>query len=118
MIPYPGLSEVFQDHPINAISRACRVRGTFMRFGVLTSVLVFFVVGGEVLLDQLAIGSASAVFMVGTELVIAGACIGLFAIIAALGLAISIVLEDDSSITDKPAVIKLELVELNPKRMR
>ena len=54
-----------------------------------TSAFAFFVVEGYVLHDQWEIGHASAMFMLGTALVVAGVCIGLFAIIAAIGLAIS-----------------------------
>ena len=54
-----------------------------------TSAFAFFVVEGYVLHDQWEIGHASAMFMLGTALVVAGVCIGLFAIIAAIGLVIS-----------------------------
>ena len=111
MIQDPSLSEAFHQHSINATSRASRVRGTFVRFGLLTSASTFFVVGGEVLLDQWAIGSASAVFMLGTELLIAGACIGLFGVIAAIGLAISALFENEPPIAVEPTDRELKLVE-------
>jgi hypothetical protein len=111
MIRYPSIPEAFHENQANAISRAYRVRGTSMRFGILISVLTFFLIGGDVLLDQWTIGSASAVFMLGTELVIAGACIGLFAIIAAIGWAISTVFENRPSIANKRATIDLDFVE-------
>jgi hypothetical protein len=49
--------------------------------------------------------------MLGTELVIAGACIGLFAFIAAIGWAISIVFEDKPLRADKRAATNWEFVE-------
>jgi hypothetical protein len=66
-----------------------RVRSRLMGFSLWTSVLTFFAIEGYVLQDQLEIGHASAMFMFGTACLIAGVCIGLFAIIAAFGLAIS-----------------------------
>jgi hypothetical protein len=71
------------------------VRSGFMRFGLWTSALTFFVLEGYFLLDQLEIGYASAVFMLGTAFLIAGFCIGLFAIIVAIGLAISAAFSDE-----------------------
>jgi hypothetical protein len=53
------------------------------------AVLAFFVVSSDVLLDQWITGYASAQFILGTAALIAGICIGLFAIIGALGLAIA-----------------------------
>ena len=66
---------------------ARQARRALMRFSLLASVLVFFFVGGTVLLDQWIIGHASAAFIFGTAVLIAGFCVGLFAIIAAIGLA-------------------------------
>jgi hypothetical protein len=60
-----------------------------MSFGIWTSAFAFFVIEGYALHDQWEIGHASAMFMLGTALVVAGVCIGLFAIIAATGLVIS-----------------------------
>jgi hypothetical protein len=60
-----------------------------MRLGLLVAVFAFLVVGSDVLLDQWIIGYASAQFILGTAALIAGICIGLFAIIAGLGLAIA-----------------------------
>jgi hypothetical protein len=76
---------------MSPLSPARRVRRMFMRFSLLISVVAFFVVGSTVLLDQWLEGQASARFMFGTALVIMGACIGVFAIIAGIGLAISTV---------------------------
>jgi hypothetical protein len=74
---------------MNAPSQEHRVRSRFMGFSLWTSILTFFALEGYVLLDQWEIGHASAVFMFSTACVIAGVCIGLFAIIAAIGLAVS-----------------------------
>ena len=71
---------------MNALSPARRARRALMRFSLLISVLAFFVVGGTVLLDQWIMGHASAGFILGTAILIAGICVGLFAIIAAIGL--------------------------------
>ena len=60
-----------------------------MRLGFLVAVLAFLVLGSDVLLDQWIIGYASAQFILGTAALIAGVCIGLFAIIAGLGLAVA-----------------------------
>jgi hypothetical protein len=65
------------------------VRSRFVSLGLWTAAFAFFVVEGYVLHDQLEIGHASAMFMFGTAFVVAGVCIGLFAIIVAIGLAIS-----------------------------
>ena len=51
--------------------------------------------GATVLLDQWIIGHASAGFILGTAILIAGGCVGIFAIIAAIGLAVSILLRDE-----------------------
>jgi hypothetical protein len=45
---------------------------------------------GYALLDQWLIGHAGALFMFGTALLSAGACIGLFALISAIGFAVSL----------------------------
>jgi hypothetical protein len=80
---------------MNAPSPARRVRSTFMTFSILVSALGFFVVEGYALQDQLAIGHASAIFMLGTACLTAGACIGLFAILMAIGLAVSAVFSEE-----------------------
>jgi hypothetical protein len=64
-----------------------------MRFGLLVAVIALLVVGSDVLLDQWISGYASAEFILGTAALIIGICIGLFAIIAAIGLALGTVLE-------------------------
>jgi hypothetical protein len=67
-----------------------------MRLSLLISVVAFFVVGGTILLDQWIAGLASGRFILGTAILNAGVCIGLFAIISAIGSAISIVLGDEA----------------------
>jgi hypothetical protein len=76
---------------MDAPSPEHRVRSSCVRFGLWTSTLAFFVIEGYVLHDQWEIGHASAMYMLGTAFLIAGFCIGLFAIIVAIGLMISAV---------------------------
>ena len=80
--------------PMNASSPERRVRGGFMRFALWTSALAFFAIEGYFFQHQLEIGHASAMFMLGTAFLIAGFCIGLFAIIVAIGLVISAAFSD------------------------
>jgi hypothetical protein len=47
--------------------------------------------GCTVLIDQWIAGRVSATFMLGTALVLAGLCTGLFAVVAAMGLALSMI---------------------------
>jgi hypothetical protein len=79
---------------MSVLSPADRARRASMRLGLVIAVLAFLVVGGDVLLDQWITGYASAVFILGTAALIAGICIGLFAIIGALGLALAAALRD------------------------
>ena len=74
---------------MNTSSLQHRVRSRFVSFGLWTSAFAFFVIEGYVLHDQWEIGHASAMYMLGTAFLVAGFCIGLFAIIVAMGLAIS-----------------------------
>jgi hypothetical protein len=60
-----------------------------MGFSFWTSALAFILIEGYVLQDQLAIGHASTSFLIGTACLVAAACIGLFAVIMAIGLVIS-----------------------------
>jgi hypothetical protein len=80
---------------MSAPSTARRVRGGFMRFGLWASVVAFVVIEGDALLDQSEIGHASTLFMLGTACLAAAAGIGLFAIISAIGLAISAAFSDE-----------------------
>jgi hypothetical protein len=77
------------------LSAARRVRHRFMWLGLTISILAFVVVGGDVLLEQWIGGHTSAGYIFGTACVIGGACIGLFALIAAAGLAISQAFSDE-----------------------
>jgi hypothetical protein len=74
---------------MSALSPTRRVRRTFMSVGLWTSLMAFVVIGGDALLDQWAIGHASALYMFGTACLAAAACMVLFAIIAAIGWVIS-----------------------------
>ena len=74
---------------MSASSPARRVRSGFMNFGLWTSAVAFVVIEGYALLDQTEIGHASTMFMLGTACLAAAACIGLFAIIMAVGLTVS-----------------------------
>jgi hypothetical protein len=76
-------------------SQARRVCSRFMSIGFWTSAVAFVVIEGDALLDQSEIGHASTLFMLGTACLAAAACIGLFAIIMAIGLAISAAFSDD-----------------------
>jgi hypothetical protein len=80
---------------VSAPSLARRVRSTFISFGLWISVVAFIVIEGDALLDQSEIGHASILFMLGTACLAAAACIGLFAIITAIGLAISAAFSDE-----------------------
>jgi hypothetical protein len=66
-----------------------------MSIGLWTSALAFVVIEGYVLQDQLAIGHASRMFMFGSACLVAAVCIGLFAIIMAIGLAVSAAFSDE-----------------------
>ena len=83
------------DHPMSVPSPARRVRSRFMSIGLWTSALAFVVIEGYVLQDQLAIGHASGMFMFGSACLVAAVCIGLFAIIMAIGLAVSAAFSDE-----------------------
>jgi len=81
--------------PMNALSPAGRARRVSLRMSLLISCLVFFILGSSVLLDQWIMGHASAGFIFGTAAVIAGVCVGLFAIIATIGFAVSAGFRDE-----------------------
>jgi hypothetical protein len=81
--------------PMNALSPAHRVRSRFMSFGFWTSIAAFVLIEGDALMDQSEIGHASALFMFGTACLAAAACIWLFAIITAIGLAVSAAFRDE-----------------------
>src|SRR5262249_50383963 len=75
--------------PSNPLPPARRVRSGFMCLALVLSILAFVAVGADVLIDQWIGGRVSALFVFGTACLIAGACIALFAVIAAIGLVIS-----------------------------
>jgi len=89
--------QTFPQRPMNAPSPARRVRSMFMGLGTWVSALAFFVIESNALLDQLEIGHASTMFMLGTACLTAAACIALFAIIAAIGLAISFAFSEETT---------------------
>ena len=70
-------------------SPARRVCSAFMRCGRVISILAFIMVGSNVLVEQWVSGQESVIFMLGTAGLIAGTCVFLFAVIAAMGWAIS-----------------------------
>jgi hypothetical protein len=78
------------------MSPARRLRRAFIHVSFVISLLAFFLVGGSILLDQWIAGQASARFILGTAILTAGACVGLFAVTAAIGLAASMLLRDDA----------------------
>jgi hypothetical protein len=84
------------DATMNEMSRADRVRRTFIRFSFLVSVCTFVMLAGTDLVDQWIAGHISARFMLGTAFLIAGVCAGLFGIIAAIGLAVSVAFNDEA----------------------
>jgi hypothetical protein len=63
-----------------------------MRVGLIVAIVAFMVVGSDILLDQWIIGYASTQFILGTAAMIAGVCVGLFAVIAGIGLAVAMAL--------------------------
>ena len=71
-------------------SPARRLRSGSIRLGLWVSAIAFLLIEGYALQDQWEIGHASAMFMLGTTLLGAGICIGLFTVIAAIGLAASV----------------------------
>ena len=72
--------------PYSPARRVCRA---FMRGGLVISILAFIMVGSDVLIEQWISGQESVIFMLGTAGLIAGTCVSLFAVIAAMGWAIS-----------------------------
>ncbi len=80
---------------MSRLPSASLVRRAFLRVGIATAIFIFIVVGGSILFDQWAGGRTGGGFMLGTALVLAGACIGVFAIIVAIGLAVSTAFKDD-----------------------
>ena len=71
-------------------SSAHRVRSGFLRVALWASAIAFLLIESYALADQWEIGHASALFMLGTALLGAGVCIGLFALISVIGLLVSL----------------------------
>jgi hypothetical protein len=87
-----AISTLYSDYlaeQVRRLSPAGRVRRTFIQASLWVSGLTFMVLGGSALLQQWIEGHAGAGFMFGTACLIAGACILLFAVIVAIGLAVS-----------------------------
>jgi len=82
--------------PVSLADRAARA---FMRFGLYIAVFMFVAVGSDVLLSQWITGYASATYIFGTAALLAGICVGLFALIAALGLAVAAALGQAAAIS-------------------
>jgi uncharacterized membrane protein YdcZ (DUF606 family) len=70
----------------------------FMCFGLFISILVFIVLGTDVLLQQWIEGQVGALFVFGTACLIAAACTALFAAIAIIGLVISSAFGDGTAV--------------------
>jgi hypothetical protein len=83
------------DAAMDRMSPARRVRRAFARIGVLVSVFAFIILGLGDLTEQWIGGHASARFMLGTMSINAGICLGVFAVIGAVGCALSFALGDD-----------------------
>jgi hypothetical protein len=64
-----------------------------MRLGFVTALTAFFVLACTVLIDQWIAGQVSMLFMLGTALLLAGLCTGLFAAVAGIGLALSMLFD-------------------------
>jgi hypothetical protein len=99
---------------MSAASPARRVRRRFISFGFWTSVVAFVVIEGDALMDQSEIGHASVLYMFGTACLAAAACLVLFAIISAIGLAVSAAFIDEpqqqsGQSQDAPAVTAARL---------
>lgn len=77
---------------MSVMSSPDRVSLAFIRLGLLIALIAFLVVGTDFLLTQWITGGARPEFILGTAAFIAGISVGLFAIIAAIGLAVSAVL--------------------------
>jgi len=75
-------------------SPARRLRSGSIRLGLWVSAIAFLLIEGYALQDQWEIGHASTMFTLGTALLGAGICIGLFTVIAAIGLAASVLFSE------------------------
>jgi hypothetical protein len=98
-------------------SPARLMRSRFMTFGLWASIVAFVLIEGDALLDQSEIGHASILFMLGTACLAAAACIALFAIISAVGLAVSAAFSEElhqqqqsASGQDAPAATAFQII--------
>jgi hypothetical protein len=66
-----------------------------MRLGFVTALTAFFLLACSVLIDQWIAGQVSMIFLLGTALLLAGLCTGLFAAVAGIGLALSMLFDGD-----------------------
>lgn len=74
---------------MSASSPEDRVFRAFTRIGFLVALVAFLVVGSDVLLGQWITGYASGKYIFGTAALLAGICLGIFAVISAVGLAVA-----------------------------
>jgi hypothetical protein len=94
---------------------ARRVRSRFITFGFWTAVAAFVVIEGDAILDQLEIGHASPLFMFGTACLATAACIVLFAIITAIGLAVSAAFEEEPQQQSTPSEDASGVASVGPR---
>jgi hypothetical protein len=71
-----------------------------MRLGLFASVIAFLILSCAVLIDQWIAGQVTAVFILGTALVLAGVCTALFAAVAGMGLALSMLFDGHNGQTE------------------
>jgi hypothetical protein len=81
---------------MSAPSAARYVRSVSLRVGVWASAVAFGLIEGYTLSDQWLIGHASALFIIGTALLIAGVCTALFSIIDLIGFAVSLFFDESA----------------------
>jgi hypothetical protein len=70
-------------------SPARHIRRGSLLLGLTASAIAFLFIEGYALQDQLEVGHSSTMFVLGTAFLSAGVCVGLFALIAAIGLGAS-----------------------------
>jgi hypothetical protein len=102
-------------HGLGAL-QAIRLLRQFMRVGFLISLTAFFVLGCTVLIDQWIAGQVSVTFMLGTALLLAGLCTGLFAAVAAMGLALSMFFDGHDAGTENQMPIPQQRSDSEPSR--
>jgi hypothetical protein len=87
--------------PVRIFSSTEGIRRAFLRLAILSALMVFVVLETDVLLTQWISGNTSAKFIVGTAFLLAGISLALFAVVAAVGLAVAAVF--DWAVTQRPA---------------